>query len=219
MFSLAEVLISKSKTIEKVFFSPYWIITDAGWITLSASFLTPMPKLTEFSTQIQTDNLRDDAVLGFMNGIHSKPLLRVLHLDYAIIRGAAWEALSRALCDTSSLDAIHESSHTLVDFKGHPLDSPLPPEIVQLLKINRSCTASQAVRFKFVLFYDDIEIESLVNGLPEMKIKFVPFVASWLGMDSVTHTALYHFVRNQPSLFETVRNDVYGTKRKHEVME
>jgi hypothetical protein len=231
VFSLAEMLMSKSNTIEKVYFSPYWLITDAGWITLSASFLTPMPNLTEFCIRIETDNFRDHAVLEFMNGIHTKPLLRILDLGYAIIRGTAWEALSRALCDTSSLDAIQESSHTLVDFKGHPVDSQLPPEIVQLLKINKNCTPSQAVRFKFVLCGNGIKIESLANGQPEMQMKLVPFVMSWLGMHSVTHDALYQFIRNQPSLFDLVRNDasqeltafdksfIYGAKRKLEAME
>jgi hypothetical protein len=82
----------------------------------------------------------------------------------------------------------------------------IPDSVNKLLQMNRSGTASEVARQKVIRFYNGINMESLVHDQPEMQTKLVPSVMSWLGKDPSTHTTLYHFVRNQASLFDIVSN-------------
>ena len=103
------------------------------------------------------------------------------------------KALSKALCDTSSLDGIRKSNHTLYEIVVNHADS-LPLNNEKLLKLNRSDTSSEVVCLKIIEYFDNITIKSPVNDQPTMQTKLVPDVISWLVKDGSKHSALYHFV-------------------------
>jgi hypothetical protein len=186
-----EVLSAKKDTIEE--FSLYGCsgITSVGWADFTAACLTPMPNLREL--HIGNPNFDDGALDKLSSGLHNKPSLKKIGLRWANMATAGWEALSKALCDTSSLDGIRKSNHTLYEIVVNHADS-LPPNNEKLLKLNRSDTSSEVVCLKIIEYFDNITIKSPVNDQPTMQTKLVPDVISWLVKDGSKHSALYHFV-------------------------
>lgn len=199
VFRLTQVLMSKSVTIEEFDIRGCRSISGAGWTALSVAFLTPMPNLSELF--MGNEHFDDDVLVTFVNGLRNKPCLRKLDLARANIMAAGWKAISKILCDTSSLDTIRESNHTLHIIKLSQLVS-LPPNISKVLDMNRSGVASEVSRLKVIQFYDGINIESLVDDQPTIQMKLVPFVISWLGKGRNKQNALFHFFQNQSSLLE-----------------
>ncbi|KAL7516562.1 hypothetical protein ACHAWX_001562 [Stephanocyclus meneghinianus] len=202
---LAEVLSATKNAIEQFYLGYFSAITSVGWTALFTAFLDPMPNLTE--VYIGSEGFLDCDIGPFWNGLRNKPLLMVLELEWEHLTTVGWDAFSHVLCDTSSLHAIQHSNHTLRDILFHACVTRIfPDSINNLLQMNRSGTASEVARQKVIRFYNGINIESLVNDRPEMQTKLVPCVMFLLGTDPSTHTALYHFVRNQASLFDRSSN-------------
>eukprot|EP00804_Cyclotella_cryptica_P006319 CCRYP_010160-RA/>CCRYP_010160-RA protein AED:0.43 eAED:0.43 QI:0/0/0/0.5/1/1/2/0/569 len=175
---LSEGLVAKSDTIVK-FNVCCEDITAAGWMAFSAAFRTPMPNMNALS--IGNPSFNDDAFAALSNGLKNMPSLKTLHIITAndgITTG--WEALSKVLCDRSSLDTIRESNHTLHEVT---CPCPLPSNIKKLLEMNRSGTAYDAARLKIIEYSDKITIDTLVDDQLVLQRKLVPSVVSWLGKD------------------------------------
>ena len=202
---LAEVLIATKNTIEEFFLLCFTAVAPVGWTALSTAFLAPMPNLTK--VYIGCEEFLDCDLGPFWNGLCNKPSLMVLELRWEHLTTVGWDAFSKVLCDTSSLHAIQHSNHNLREISFDDCDTRnFPDSVNKLLQMNRSGTASEVARQKVIRFYNGINMESLVHDQPEMQTKLVPSVMSWLGKDPSTHTTLYHFVRNQASLFDIVSN-------------
>ena len=192
--SFGEVLIAKKNTIERFNFCSPTGMTVAGSTALAVAFLTPMPNLRELT--IKSSNFDDGALVTFASGLSNKPSLRRVDLSNANITVRGWEAISKVLCDASSLEAIQKSNHKLHQFHA----ASCPSNIKELLKINRSGSVSEVIRLKMIHYSDRLTIESLINDEPKKQVKLVPSVISWLGKGGDKHTALYNFIRNQTYL-------------------
>ncbi|KAL3798718.1 hypothetical protein HJC23_004469 [Cyclotella cryptica] len=202
--SLVDVLISKRDSIERFDVVDCHEITAAGWLALSAAFVTPMPNLWKLG--MGNANFDDDATVALARVLNNIPSMTYLSLRWAIITTTGWGALSKSLCDTSSADAIRKSHHTLDSIENY---CKRPPSINMLLDMNRKCRGnpSNAARLKMVQYSDKINIECLVDDEPELQTKLVPGVLSWLGENPQKQTALFHFIRNHVSLFESASKD------------
>ena len=193
---IGEVLTAKKDTIERFNLCGCTGITASGWTALSAAFCTPMLNLTEIA--IGNENFDDDALVAFANGLCNKPSLRILYLGCSNVTRRGWEAISKALCDASSLEAIRQSNHTLCEIDAYNC----PSDIKKLLELNGSGDPLEAIRLKILNYSDKITMESLVRAEPRVQLKLVPSVISLLGRAGNNHTALYNFVRNQSYLLE-----------------
>ena len=191
-----EVLAAKKNIVKGFRLSSCTSITAAGWTALSVALLTPMLKLRKLV--IGNSNFDDDALVAFTNVLCNKPSLRIMDLGNSNVTRRGWEAISKVLCDASSLEAIRQSNHTLHDIATFP--DTCPPNIKELLKINRRGSPSDVIRLKMIKYSDKITMDSLVNVQPEVQLKLVPSVISYLGKDDDRHTALKNFVRNQSHL-------------------
>ncbi|KAL7481696.1 hypothetical protein ACHAW6_007372 [Cyclotella cf. meneghiniana] len=209
--SFGEVLIASKNTINEFSLNGCMEIKTAGWTAFTTAFLTPMPKLREL--HMGNTNFDDDALVKLASGLHNKPCLKKMNLGYASITTTGWEAISKVLCNTSSFDAIRGSNHTLHEIKINQCigwgsnDVSLPPIIEKLLEMNRRGAASEVARLKIIEYYNEINIGALVYDQPEMQLKLVPSVMSWLWKDGSKHNTLYHFVRNQSYLLEGARRN------------
>ncbi|KAL7480421.1 hypothetical protein ACHAW6_006235 [Cyclotella cf. meneghiniana] len=168
---IGEVLTARKDTIERFNLCGCTGITASGWTALSAAFCTPMLNLTEIA--IGNENFDDDALVAFANGLCNKPSLRILDLGYSNVTRRGWEAISKALCDASSLEAIRQSNHTLCEIDAYNC----PSDIQELLEINGSGSPSDATSLKIIKYST---MESLVDGEPTVQLKLVPSVISLL---------------------------------------
>lgn len=102
--------------------------------------------------------------------------------------GSMMDSLSRLLCNTSSLNSIHSSNHTLVTLS---LPDPVPPNINDFLILNEDTNKKQ-VAIKKILQYKyhpdiidmrppDIDIEQLFewDSEGEWSLKALPYVIAW----------------------------------------
>ncbi|KAL7486440.1 hypothetical protein ACHAW6_012043 [Cyclotella cf. meneghiniana] len=209
-----EVLTAKRDTIEMVCLACDHI-TAVGWTALSVAFGTPMPNLKELylgsscydvDDEFAPTNFDDDASVAFASGLNNKPCLKSLDLGPANITPKGWEAISKVLCDASSLDSILESNHTLHWIGGY-YSKYYPPNIYNLLETNRSGTPSEVARLKIIKYSDKITMDALVIDRPEMQLKLLPSLIVRLGKIENKQDAIYRFVRNQSYLLEGARKN------------
>ncbi|KAL7476120.1 hypothetical protein ACHAW6_001999 [Cyclotella cf. meneghiniana] len=200
--SFAEVLIAKSDTIEKFSMIDWPAITADGWTALCSAFLTVMPHLSELS--LGNRNFDDNVTVVLASRFSNMPALKTLFLHRTNTSSKGWDAISKGLCDISSLRAIEQSNHTLVKIRvtDSSFSDITPVRVLRLLLMNRRGTAN-AIALKIVhFFYDRITLQDFVYDRPEIQNKLVPSILSWLGRDLRKRHALYHFVLNHSYLFE-----------------
>lgn len=128
-----------------------------------------------------------------------------------------WDLISTVLCNTSSINATHDSNHTLCEISafsasmvGLGIDfTSLPASISDLLDLNKSGKVSEVACHKILqnhFIMKDISIESVINDRPELQVKLAPHLLYWLGRDQHGQEPLYNFIRNQVSLFKLCRD-------------
>mmetsp|Transcript_66563 Transcript_66563/g.98663 ORF Transcript_66563/g.98663 Transcript_66563/m.98663 type:complete len:287 (-) Transcript_66563:3475-4335(-) len=116
----------------------------------------------------------DDAGLeALATGLVGNKSLHTLLFDRNdAITGTRWAALSKLLCDTSSINNIYLSNHTLT-YVGF---GDTPSNIVQYLKLNERCDRRIAAKCKILLHHTDLIVEPFFMH----KLKFLPIVMNWL---------------------------------------
>eukprot|EP00984_Skeletonema_dohrnii_P002838 scaffold972_cov126-Skeletonema_dohrnii-CCMP3373.AAC.2 len=117
----------------------------------------------------------DDAGLeALATGLAGNKSLNTLLFDRddASITGTGWSALSTLLCDTSSINNIYLSNHTLRNFGT----GDTPSNIVQYLKLNEIYDRRAVAKCKILLHHPDLNVEPFFLH----KLKFLPIVMSWL---------------------------------------
>ena len=117
----------------------------------------------------------DDAGLeALATGLAGNKSLNTLRFDRddASITGTGWSALSTLLCDTSSINNIYLSNHTLRNFGS----GDTPSNIVQYLKLNEIYDRRAVAKCKILLHHPDLNVEPFFLH----KLKFLPIVMSWL---------------------------------------
>ena len=124
-------------------------------------------------------------------GLAKNTTLKLLTLAY---RGS-WSAISKILCDTSSIESIHSSNHTLeaIDNRGN-----IPPVIKECLDLNRNPNKKEVIRMKIFRYYFVGDFE--VAPFAQMPVSVLPQV---LGMiqcsdDKDRRLALFRFARYIP---------------------
>ena len=125
------------------------------------------------------------------------------------------EVFSKVLCNTSNIDSIYSSNHTLEGLiLGHPKGGLLD----SLLKMNRDTNKSHVAIKKILKYHPNMNMETLfewnMEGEGERDLKALPYVIAWFGraQDAVAGggggeryniegrklSAIYQFARAMP---------------------
>jgi hypothetical protein len=157
----------------------------------------------------------DDGAIALANGLFGNKSLKCLkfHDSYSTslrvgIGTTGWSAISRLLCDTSSINNTYLSNHTLEWICGYSYCiNAAPPDIEHLLELNRG--QDEAPLCKILLNHFDLDMEPLFRW----KLKFLPLIVAWLErarhsnveestkrFDCRELSAAYQFIRGLPSL-------------------
>ena len=157
----------------------------------------------------------DDGAIALANGLFRNKSLKCLkfHDLYSTshrvgIGTTGWSAISRLLCDTSSINNTYLSNHTLEWICGYSYCiNAAPPDIEHLLELNRG--QDEAPLCKILLNHFDLDMEPLFRW----KLKFLPLIVAWLErarhsnveestkrFDCRELSAAYQFIRGLPSL-------------------
>ena len=107
------------------------------------------------------------------------------------------DRISRLLCNTSSIESIINSNHTLkkVKIKSYPL----PEMVIDCLKLNKNKEKQDVIRQKIIMYYFKGEFE--VAPFACMNISLLPKVMSIVGEDSKDQqSAIFRLLKTIPSL-------------------
>ena len=200
-------------------------ITATGLRVLSRLFQSACPLETLL---LEGMNIGDEGAEVLANGLVGNTSLKhlAITLDSAGIASAGWSALSKLLCDDSSINNTYQSNHTLEHIGGdyycrlNPDGGPdlfhsrghfrdLPSKLARYLKINRMYPSSNAAKMKIYNSHPDIPVDIFFQN----ELKFLPLIVSWFAdYRDTTRTrikraiqkrelsAVYKFIRAMPML-------------------
>ena len=234
--AIADALFSNNTILKELHLSWCYDITTIGWMALSNAFQNPsliIEKLYLKSEIVDEDVMisfadilvnnkclkelyldgniaNDEIITAFSNALGYNDKLQVLNLGSSNdpITDVGSTALSRALCDTSSINATFDSNHTLESISCYTKG------IHHLLRMNRNDFAAHLKIIRYH-FDDGNDIQEIVN----MEWQLMPRALAWIGQsDHMGLSLLYRLVKSVPYLFECHNNVAakmgVGTKRK-----
>jgi len=152
-------------------------ITIRGWKRLST--LLEMPGCKLETIDMGSNNIGDDVTQLFANALSSNSTLKKLNLkrNYGITHDG-WASFEKLLCDTSSLNNIYLSNHTLEKVGGMN-ESTEASACFELNRLNRSTvkfrTKEQIAMIKILRNHSHFDMQSFF----EWEIKVLPLMITW----------------------------------------
>jgi hypothetical protein len=190
------VVLETNSSLKTLMLSATNSITTEGWVTFSAVLRNQNSKL---EILVLYDSHMDDTVMNsFADALtinRNLQQLRVGNCDSVTVNGG-YAALTRTLCNKSSILSTYHSNHTLNMLDG---STCLPEELTSLLLINKYNNKNQAARLKIIKTHfsgNDIKMKTFAK----MAVNVRPHAIEWMAKDM----HLYCFLRAMPSLLEKV---------------
>ena len=177
-------------------------------------------------------NIGDEGATALANGLRGSKSLRELGINGSSITARGWDAFSRLLCDTFSVNNTYLSNHTLVHIGMFRMGGT-PQNIVEVLKLNELQFRAAAI-CKILHSYPDIDVTPLF----EFNLKCLPLVVAWLEKAKIYKikvkesievfhsrqlSTVYKFIRGAPQLvadgyrrqkMKDIQSDAKKRKRK-----
>jgi len=123
----------------------------------------------------------DDAMEVLALGLAGNKSVRSLYLndlgDDTTVASAGWLAISRALCDTSSVNGTYLSNHTICEFRlggAYDQDAILPRDISRYLQLHKQ-HPRYAARCKIIMSHKHLDMAPLLHW----GLKFLPLAVAW----------------------------------------
>lgn len=165
-------------------------MTNCGnltWLNLSSIKAAGLRALATFfqskrcvlkSLAISGIDFGDEEAAALAGGLLGNTSLTLL--GFSLMRGGSltatgWSALSRLVCDPSSINNTYLSNHTLkhMFYMNHGTDTP--SDIKQYLKLNEHHGPRVAAILKILLKHRDFDMKPFF----QWKLKFLPLVIDW----------------------------------------
>jgi hypothetical protein len=186
-------------------------ITSEGWVFFSAVFRNPNSKLEELV--LHSNYINDTVMDSFADALTINHKLQKLRIHFeegiqphrfnTITVNGGYAALTRTLCNKSSILSTYHSNHILEELCGDPWDTRfLPEQLTTLLHINRENCPSQAARLKIIKTYFCGNIIKM-EPFTKMAVSVRPHAIAWMAKD----IHVYEFLRAMPSLLEKGQKD------------
>ena len=154
-------------------------------------------------------DMSNEGLISIVNSLSENKNLRELNFNRDNLRAVA-DNFSRALCNTSSINDIYLSNHTLESVSNSTefelfLDSVLPGRVDSLLELNEGTRNKRHVAIKKILlyyphYYDmeplfDLSVEEEDDSGQDLKA--LPYVVSWFetAKEAIEMNSVRHFDR------------------------
>ena len=142
-------------------------------------------------------------VVQLSNSLANNKTLESLDLGhvkkiFGVSEVPAMLALSRALCDVSSMNATFRSNHTLNEIS---MNATAPPSSIRaLLRMNSNANEFEVARQKILQHH--FNNGGCIQGLVDMDWQILPYALAWAGRDHKGSTLLYRTIKNMPGLVD-----------------
>jgi hypothetical protein len=170
--------------------------TPVGWQILATILRNPSSGLEILD--LTNNSINDDIMSTFAMALANNTKLKQLDISGRSMRGVTsigYAAISRMLCDTSTILSTFNSNHTL-EYIGWVYRE----DIKSLLTINREYSVSQAARIKIInSHFSGSDINTQVFS--DMKLNIRPTAMSWMGRDNGSNggmNLMFQFLRREP---------------------
>ena len=198
-------------------------ITARGWQSLAA--LLENPNCNFEVLNLSYNNIGDEGARIFVNALTNNCRLKTLDLYWNDVTAEGFSSFSEVLCDTSSINNIFLSNHTLESFGDDVPSRSIPADVRSLLALNRSNQNKKQVALRKILnhhnYFD-------MRPFFEWELKVLPIAINWFEQACGVCTrerivvmrkrkleAIYQFIRAMPEVFEPVPAPaIAGEKRK-----
>ena len=198
-------------------------VTKKGWQQVASILEAPNSNLKELN--IYGSTYDDEILAAFANSLANNHTLTALKLsDNPSITAKGWEAFSKLLCNTASVNTTFLSNHSLYDSVSNPTVTPL-------LALNRRGDKKGVAMVKILLTHDDFDMMPFF----EWEFKVLPLMINWFERASAITmprnvepnigprklSSIYQFVRGMPDLYvETrLRKELEDIKAEQSQME
>eukprot|EP01083_Nonionella_stella_P291219 991002_1 len=198
-------------------------VTTRGWQAFLRALQNPQSVLEKLDLSGNTIN--DGTMISLASGLVNNTKLKELQIDdfFSNITGRGWAAISKVLCDRSSVAYTFQSNHTLETLCDLDFEFALPGKVRSLLELNRESSRRDAARLKVLKYY--FGSNEVILPFMGMGVDVLPRAIAWMGQDASNnnsgrdHTAglslLYRFVLTAPLCFVQKKLDnVQSSKRR-----
>ena len=176
-------------------------------------------------TLILDDNsIGNDGAAALANSLSNNTKLKKLSLSGNPFDLSVKDIFDKLLCNTSSINNIHSSNHTLTKLvlELFELPSRINQRLESLLQLNKGANKSHVAIKKILKYHPNIDMEPLfewnMEGNGERDLKALPYVVAWFerageavaddegGEESFNIgerklSAIYQFAQSMPLLF------------------
>ena len=196
--------LSGCNQLQELSFSCNRSITARGWETVSTLLERPDSNLKELF--LCSNSLGNEGALMFANALRINTKLKHLNLPGNGISREGWTSFSKLLCDTSSVNNMYLSNHTLGNLGMRDVSA----DVRSYLDLNRSSENKRKIAMTKILCHN-----SHINMQPffEWELKVLPLIVTWLEKATACTTefdeqirkmklsCIYDFVREFPMLY------------------
>ena len=188
-------------------------ITSRGLQTFSSVFENPNIALERLDfTDIAVD---DRVIVSFANALVNNTTLRELifcsmSLEENFVNSitsVGYGAMSRTLCNPSTILDTYHSNHTLSKFGKEDEITLLPSNLRSLLRYNREESKGTVARMKIIkTHFSGGDIKTQVKVFTDMESNVLPTAIAWIVQDDGQHKLddlLFALLRNVTHLYDT----------------
>ena len=126
---------------------------------------------------------RIDNITTITNSLANNTKLKMLYLQTNPMPIHLEDPFSTSLCNTTSINSIHSSNHTLENLRLYPgLIPQLGPELQSLLKLNKIKNKRHVAIKKILKYHPNIDMEPYFADWisdDEQTLKGLPYVVAW----------------------------------------
>ena len=213
-----------SSNLQTLYMNDNLSITPRGWQTFASILEAPNSNLTILS--VHRNNIDDQTATVFANALVNNSTLGSIYILDSSITDEGWKAISKLLCDTSSVNSTFLSNHTL----RHVINRPRGKNVASLkplLTLNKlRGDMKDIATIKILQHHNDFDMMPFF----EWEFKVLPVMIDWFERaSSITMpknyepnigprklSSIYQFVRGMPLLYvETqLRRELEDVKSK-----
>ena len=209
------------------------MITPSGLAVLPPIFHHESCSLKEIN--LAPTDIKDSGAIAFAEALVGNESLTKLLFGYTNLTASGWSAFSTLLCDTSSVNNVYLSNHTLNEIGSrhyNPRDDRIPSSFQRYLGLNRQNEHNVPI-CKILMSHSDLDMTPFL----QWKLKLLPFVVAWFKRarrcrvysgESITSfkrrelSAMYQFIRGLPLLaasgfYKQMSTEAHSKKRKFDL--
>ena len=184
--------------------------------------LREFTRLLQATSKVETLHLAgnhfdDDVVIEFANMLDNNTSLNTLSIGGREVTDRSWVALSRVVCDKSTIESTYLSNHTLNNIEkldGRDLvREAIPDELASYLTLNKHPGKAAVARQKILAYHFPAESAN-IQVFDGMSVLMLPHAIEWIGRDGLGISLMYKVARGIQLLVKSKILPVNG-KRKN----